>query len=67
MRLGAPTRVLAGQVGEIESIDDFNDEPCQVVLGEPVIYRRGKQVVGFAVGEYEVGHGQNYLSGQVQF
>ena len=42
--------------GEIESIDDFYDEARQVILGEPVIYRWGQQVVGLAVGENEVGH-----------
>ena len=51
--------VLARQIGEIKSINDFNDEASQVVLCEPLIYRRGQQEVGFAVGEDEVGHGQN--------
>jgi len=39
--LGATPGVLAGQVGEIESINDFNDEARQVILGEPIIHRRG--------------------------
>ena len=65
--LGATPRVLVRQIGEIESIDDLDDEASQVVLRESVIYRRGQQVVGFAVGENEVGHGQNYMAGQVQF
>jgi hypothetical protein len=63
--LGAASSVLTGEVGEIEAINDFNDEARQVVLGEPVIHRWGEQVVGFAVGGNEVGHGQNSLSGQV--
>jgi len=41
MCLGATTGVLAGQVREIESINDFNDEASQVVLREPIVHRRG--------------------------
>lgn len=41
MCIGATTGVLAAQVGEIKAIDDFNDEASQMVLGEPVIDRRG--------------------------
>ena len=63
VRLGATPRGVACQAGEVESINDFNDEASQVVLGEPIIHSRGQQVVGFTVGENEVGHGQNYLSG----
>jgi len=65
MCLGATTGVLACQLGEVQSINDFNDEASQVVLREPVVYRRGQQVVVFTVGQNEVGHSQNYLSGQV--
>ena len=67
MCLGAAARVLARQVGQIESINDLHDEASQVVLREPAIHRRGQQVVGFTVGKNEVGHAQNYLSGQVTF
>lgn len=61
--LGATTRILAGQLGEIESIDDLNNEARQVRLAEPVLDRWEQQVVSFAVGRDEVGDGQNHLSG----
>jgi hypothetical protein len=57
--LGAPTRVLAGQIREVKPINDFNNEARQVIFREPVIHRRGEQVVSFTVGGNEVGHGQN--------
>mgnify|MGYP001160653721 CR=1 FL=1 len=38
MCLGAATGILTAQVGEIESIDDFLDEACQMILGEPVSF-----------------------------
>ena len=63
MRLGAATRVLACQLGEVKSISNFNDESRRVVLRESVVYRRGQQIVGFVVGGYEVGQRQHYLSG----
>ncbi len=65
--LGAATGVLACQPGEVQAIDDFNDKARQVVLGEPIVHRRGQQVVGFAVGGNEVGHGQNHQLGQVKW
>ena len=37
--LGAPARVLAGQIGEVQAVYDFNDKSSQMVLGEPVVYR----------------------------
>ena len=54
MCLGAATGILTTQVGEIESIDDFHDEASQMILGGPVIYRWGQQLVGLAVGENEI-------------
>ena len=63
MRLGAATRVLARQLGEVKSINNLKDEARQVVLRESVVYRQGQQIVGFAVGRNEVGQGQHYLSG----
>ena len=39
MCLGAAPGILARQVGEIKAVDDFNDETCKVILGEPVLHR----------------------------
>ena len=44
--LGAATGILTAQIGEIECVDDFHNEARQMILGEPVIYPWGQQVVG---------------------
>ncbi len=43
MGLGATASVLAGEARDIESINDFDHEAGQVVLREPVVYRRGSK------------------------
>ena len=46
MCLGAASGILTAQIGEIGCINDFNNEARQMILGEPVIYPWGQQVVG---------------------
>jgi hypothetical protein len=43
MGLGATACVLAGEVGEVELIDDFNHEARQVIFIEPILHRRGRR------------------------
>ena len=58
--LGASACVLACESGQIEVIDDFDHKACQVILREPVIYRGRQQIVCFAVGDDEIGHGARF-------
>lgn len=40
---GTPSSVLAGELGEVESVDDLNNEASEVVLAEPALDRRGSR------------------------
>ena len=46
MRIGASTRILAIEIGEIELIDHLNYEAAQMIFIEPIIHRWQQQVVG---------------------
>lgn len=38
----AATSVLAGELGEILAVNDFNSKACQVISREPLIERWGQ-------------------------
>ncbi len=58
VRFRSTSRVLPNQIGKIKLIDHLNNESRQVILIQPVVYRRRQQIVGLAVGDNEIGHGR---------
>ena len=53
-----PAGVLAGQLAQIELLDDLDHEPCQVISRQPFVHRGRQQVRSVSVSGDETAHRQ---------
>ncbi|MCY1551868.1 hypothetical protein D9M68_882280 [compost metagenome] len=51
-----PAGVLAGQLAQIELLDDLYHEPRQVIIRQPFVYRGRQQVRSVSIGGDEAAH-----------
>lgn len=65
--LRAASSILPGEMGQVQLIDHFDYKSRQVIFVEPVVQRRRQQIIGFAVGNDEIGHSERRLLGLVGF
>ena len=49
---GTPSGVLVGELGEVESVDVFNNKACKVILGESFVYRRAQGDYGASLTRF---------------
>ena len=56
VRLGTAPRVLPRQIGQIKPVDHFHNKPRQMILAQPVLYRRRHQVRRLPVHHHQPRH-----------